>query len=110
MSKSGDTLVGILAGSAIGALIGVLFAPEKGSVTRERLKTEALNAKDNLEHRMSDLESKIKQTVTDEKASLEEKMESVLSDASYKADDLISTLEKKLEELKEKNKKYQKTS
>lgn len=110
MSKSGDTLVGILAGSAIGALIGVLFAPEKGSVTRERLKAEALNVKDNLEHRMSDLESKIKQTVTDEKASLEEKMESVLSDASYKADDLISTLEKKLEELKEKNKKYQKTS
>lgn len=110
MSKSGDTLVAILAGGAIGAVIGVLFAPEKGSVTRERIKAEAINAKDNLEHRLSDLESKVKQTVSDEKVSLEEKMETVLSDASYKADDLISTLEKKLQELKEKNKKFQKTS
>lgn len=110
MSKNGNTFLGILAGSAIGALIGVLFAPEKGSVTRERLKSEALNAKDNLENRMANLESKIKQTVSSEKASLEDKMELVLSDASYKADDLINTLEKKLQELKEKNKKFQKNS
>ena len=38
MSNNGNTLVGFLAGAAIGALTGILFAPEKASVTRERIK------------------------------------------------------------------------
>ena len=110
MSQSNNTLIGILAGSAIGALIGVLFAPEKGSITREKLKNEALSAKESMEERMVELESKVKDTVANEKASLDEKMDSLLSDASYKAEDLISALEEKLQILKEKNKKYQKSN
>ena len=110
MSQNNNTLIGILAGSAIGALIGVLFAPEKGSVTRENLRAEALNAKESMEERMAELESKVKDTVTNEKASLDEKMDSLLSDASYKAEDLISALEEKLQTLKEKNRKFQKSS
>lgn len=110
MSQNNNTLIGILAGSAIGALIGVLFAPEKGSITREKLKAEALNAKESMEERMAELESKVKDTVANEKASLDDKMDSILSDASYKAEDLINTLEEKLQNLKEKNKKFQKSN
>lgn len=36
MSK-GNVLLGVLAGAAIGALVGVLYAPEKGSETRRKI-------------------------------------------------------------------------
>lgn len=35
--NSGKVLTGILAGFAAGAVIGILFAPDKGSVTRQKI-------------------------------------------------------------------------
>lgn len=35
--NSGKIVIGTLAGFALGALVGVLFAPEKGSVTRKNI-------------------------------------------------------------------------
>jgi gas vesicle protein len=35
--KSGKALLGILAGIATGSILGILFAPEKGKVTRKRI-------------------------------------------------------------------------
>src|ERR1043166_8771262 len=35
--STGKVLLGVLAGAAAGALLGVLLAPDKGSVTREKL-------------------------------------------------------------------------
>ena len=37
MSDSSNTILGILAGTAIGAALGILFAPDKGSSTRRKL-------------------------------------------------------------------------
>jgi len=39
--NSGKVLLGILAGVAVGGLLGVLFAPEKGSKTRKRISNKS---------------------------------------------------------------------
>jgi|SRR5687768_14484873 gas vesicle protein len=45
--KSG-AIVGLLAGLAVGAVIGVLFAPDSGKRTRERISDKALDLADNV--------------------------------------------------------------
>ncbi len=109
MSDSGNTFLGILAGTAIGATLGILFAPDKGVNTRGRIAHEAQIAKDNLAREASNLQNTIASTVSDKKETLDTKIESLVSDASYKADDVITSLEKKLRELKARNKKLQKS-
>jgi gas vesicle protein len=35
--NSGKVVLGVLAGAAVGALMGVLFAPHKGTITRKKI-------------------------------------------------------------------------
>ncbi len=110
MSNSNSTLLGILAGTAIGATLGILFAPDKGSNTRQRISEEAHAAKDKLAETAMELKEKAVTTAALKKETLEDQVESIVSSASYKAEDVIATLEEKLKDLKAKNKKLQKTS
>ena len=48
MSNNGNTVLGILAGTAIGATLGILFAPDKGSATRKKIAEQAESAKDQI--------------------------------------------------------------
>lgn len=53
MSKERNSgiILGLLAGAAIGSLLGVLFAPDKGAETRKKVKEKAEDLKDEaLEH------------------------------------------------------------
>ena len=52
--NAGKVLLGVFAGLAAGTLLGIFLAPEKGSVTREKIKSEKENtyagtAKDKLD-------------------------------------------------------------
>lgn len=117
MSKDSNTIIGILAGTVIGATLGILFAPDKGSKTRKRIADEAILQKDRIASTAVDIKDrvvseaehmkdKVASTVGAKKQTLDEQLDILVTDASYKADDVISKLELKLKQLKEKNKKY----
>ena len=57
--KNSDVVVGILGGLAVGAILGVLFAPDKGSNTRRKIAEKETDLKDNLKGNFNDFVSSI---------------------------------------------------
>ena len=53
--KSGKLVIGVLGGVAAGALLGVLFAPEKGSKTRKKIMNKANDGVDVLKDKFDSL-------------------------------------------------------
>jgi gas vesicle protein len=52
--NNGRVFLGLLAGVAAGALLGVLFAPEKGSVTRRNIMDKSEDFVDDLKGKFQD--------------------------------------------------------
>jgi gas vesicle protein len=68
MSKQ-KLLIGVLAGAAAGATLGILFAPDKGSSTRKRFSRKTYAYTDELEEKFNNLIDNITeqfQTVVEE--------------------------------------------
>ncbi|TDE55193.1 YtxH domain-containing protein [Flavobacterium sp. GT3P67] len=107
-NNSGNTLLALLTGAAIGAGIGILFAPDKGSKTREKLKEGFDDAKCELKNKLDTASLELKDKFTSAKYDLEGTYEELVSNMSHKTEDVISFLEEKLAELKRQNAKLQK--
>ena len=58
----------------------------------------------------AEVKERVASTYADKKESFDDQLESVVSNVSHKTEDVITSLEKKLKDLKEKNKKLQKTA
>lgn len=52
--SAGKVLLGVLAGVAAGALVGILFAPAKGSRTRRRILKKGENYADGLKEKFNE--------------------------------------------------------
>ncbi len=53
--STGKVVLGTVAGLAIGGILGILFAPEKGSVTRQQIMDKGNDYADELKSKYSDL-------------------------------------------------------
>jgi gas vesicle protein len=53
--KTNNVLLGLLAGVAIGAVIGIMLAPDKGSETRKKFVRKGEDLADDLREKFEDL-------------------------------------------------------
>lgn len=107
-NNTGDSILALLLGAAVGVGIGILIAPDKGSETRKKIKDKLQESGGDLVQKYDDLLSFIETKATDVKSSFEQSLDEVVSDGSYKTEETIIFLEQKLAELKAKNAKFQK--
>ncbi len=107
-NNTGNTILALLTGAAIGVGMGILFAPDKGSKTREKIKDGFDEAKDDLKQKLEDVSEQLKNKFANTKCNFEDSYEDMVSNMSHKTEDVISFLETKLTELKKENAKLQK--
>jgi len=70
--NSGKLLIGLLAGVATGALLGVLFAPDKGTETRKKISKKSRDFVDDVKSKYDDFVRGVN-----------EKVDSVKQEAEY---------------------------
>lgn len=93
--KDGKIILGILAGLAVGATLGILFAPEKGEETREKLRNKGEEASDLMQQKftawlkeylekMPELEQNLDKMMCQAKADFKKAAEHFMEEQRYK--------------------------
>ena len=81
-------LLGLLAGVAVGAAVGVLFAPEKGSDIRKKISTKGNDYKSGLKDKFGNLVDSASETVENVKSKINEYTSKAGSQLADAKDDL----------------------
>ncbi|MFP9112746.1 YtxH domain-containing protein [Flavobacterium sp. RHBU_3] len=100
MAGKTSTIVAVLAGAAVGAALGILFAPDEGSKTRKKIKDGATQKADELKNKIGDFTETVKSKFGYASQDIEAGLDKLVANVEDKAEEVIATLEKKLEELK----------
>ncbi|NGM63245.1 YtxH domain-containing protein [Sphingobacterium sp. SGG-5] len=87
MNDSGKVVTALLAGLAAGAVLGILFAPDKGSETRDKLNES-----------LADLGEAIKERAEEQFDQLNDLKEKVLSAVRAKISKTEESLDEEIEE------------
>lgn len=98
MSKKGSgTLLAFMVGAATGAMLGILYAPDKGSNTREKLSYQLDKYRKLLQDLINDFVSGKETPLTSEAKSQGQK---VVDEAKNKAERLLEDVDDLLEQIR----------
>lgn len=75
MKADSKVVLGLLAGAAIGAIAGILFAPDKGSETRKKISKTTSDMGEQLKSSFSDFVDSVKEKYRVAKTEAEEAAE-----------------------------------
>lgn len=98
MSRTSSTLIAFLAGAATGAVLGILYAPDKGSNTRDKLSFQLDKYKTKLQELINELMDN-KETVESEAKTEGER---IISDARLKAERLLDDVDELIGQIRSK--------
>lgn len=98
MSKNSNAIIAFAAGAMAGAVLGILYAPDKGANTRDRLTYNLDKYKIKLLELIEQLQHQGGQTPTAAKV----EGEKVINDAKEKAEKLLFDVESLIEQIKNK--------
>lgn len=95
--KGGSTLLAFMVGAATGAILGILYAPDKGSNTREKLSYQLDKYRKLLQDLINDFVSGKETPLTSEAKSQGQK---VVDEAKNKAERLLEDVDDLLEQIR----------
>ncbi len=99
--NSSNSLLALLAGVAIGAGLGILFAPESGRKTRQKIKEGVDEYSEELQQQLQELKTRVSSVVGAKSEQFQNTINEALAETEEDSELLVSQLEARLEQLKQ---------
>jgi gas vesicle protein len=96
MSKNSNSLIAFLGGIATGALLGVLFAPDKGKNTRDKLSFQLEKYKE----RILEILEQIGEEEKDSPSQARAEGQRIINETKQKAETLLDDVEQLIDQIK----------